>query len=1096
MGRRFGLGLMEGVVVGGFVTGLFQIEGVLSEGTLFEGILLEGIKELLLGLGDGLGVERGDLGCGLGLLGGALGLRGKVRAIAGGVGVSLGDGGGDASDARGDRGGGRERASECRLGRRPTASMCGKAFSDLAAEGLGGAGRRSAASRGAGLSGRGCKIAGHFGKGRVEQGGVKQSGAHFAQYSNSLPYNRYQEQSPGQLPWLVYYGDPGFVDPGTSNPRLLYPQRVVRTRHIYGRLSLAKALSSACFFISITGGMASFTHLAAQEVTSAAPPAETGAEQYPVAEPIPAKDEGVPVSVDSRGPQSKMGSLWIADDDVVMSYGDRTLQADHIEYDSATGEVNLTGHLLVTGGENGESIHASHGTINIQTQTGRFYDVTGSVGLRQRPVAGAAVVGQRTVYTNGNPFMFSGRLVVKSGPREYQIYDGTVTSCQLPSPDWLLSASEFSVDGEKARATNSVFHVRNIPLLWLPYVTHPVDANDRQSGILIPVLGDSSSKGITVGEQIYWSINRSTDLTVGTIYYSDRGWEQNASFHYRGLGDDQARARYSGLQDRGYTPVGGAYTNQSGEDAMFSARRDFFSDSDMTHGAATVYAGTQTRAAADVEYLSSFLYREAFSPNFNQAVSSDVVSTVYGTHEWDGVAVAMEGDRYQGEKRVGTPILPEEQVHIFHAPAVEFTTVDHVLGTTGLEWNVDSSVAMLKRVQPNFESGGMIERLDVRPELAYPFGAGGWRVRPSLAARETFYSRSRLPAVPGVAGPEVENLATLNRSDLEVQLDLRPPVLERTFDSGFVTRLLRHDVKHTIEPELMYRYVSGVDTFQDVLRFDAVDVASDTNEFEYGATQRLFLRRTGARPCRAAGTAADANEILGAAGGDADEEAGEATGRTDDTQPVCGNREWISWRVAQKYFFDPTFGGAVVDGRRNILATTLDFSGIAFLTEPRNISPLISRLRVRTSEKTDVEWDFDYDTGAKKFTASNIYVDVHQGDFFSGVSYARLNAPGRSYLAGVASSVADFQQMRTTLGFGRPTRAGLSVATNAGIDLDLGTVQYGAIQTSYNWNCCGVSVEYRKYELGSARNENVYRFNFTLANIGSAGNIRHSEQVF
>ena len=331
-----------------------------------------------------------------------------------------------------------------------------------------------------------------------------------------------------------------------------------------------------------------------------------------------------------------------------------------------------------------------------------------------------------------------------------------------------------------------------------------------------------------------------------------------------------------------------------------------------------------------------------------------------------------------------------------------------------------------------------------------------------------------------------------------MQLDLRPPVLERTFDAGFVKRLLRHDVKHTIEPELTYRYVNGIDNFADVLRFDAVDVASDTNEIEYGATQRLFLRRTGTQPCRAAGSGADATEILGAAGGDADavEEPGQAAGRTDDTEPVCGNREWISWRVAQKYFFDPSFGGAVVDGRRNILATTLDFSGIAFLTEPRNISPLISRLRVRTSEKTDVEWDFDYDTGAKKFTADNIYADVHQGDYFAGVSYARLNAPGRSYVEGVASSVADFSQMRTTVGFGRPTKAGLSAAANAGIDLDLGTVQYGAIQASYNWNCCGVSVEYRKYELGTARNENVYRFNFTLANIGSAGNLRHSDQVF
>ena len=39
----------------------------------------------------------------------------------------------------------------------------------------------------------------------------------------------------------------------------------------------------------------------------------------------------------------------------------------------------------------------------------------------------------------------------------------------------------------------------------------------------------------------------------------------------------------------------------------------------------------------------------------------------------------------------------------------------------------------------------MIERLDVRPELAYPLHFGGWAMSAILAGRETFYSRSRLP---------------------------------------------------------------------------------------------------------------------------------------------------------------------------------------------------------------------------------------------------------------------------------------------------------------------------------------------------------------
>ena len=624
-------------------------------------------------------------------------------------------------------------------------------------------------------------------------------------------------------------------------------------------------------------------------------PAELSDTQYPDATPIPPPATDVLIATDPDcGKESTDGHLYVADCGVVITYRDRTLRADHIEYNRDTGDVDMTGHVVVTIGETSERVEASHGTINLQTQTGRFFDVVGSVGST-RKVAAQQGTGNREQgtgkeaagtqrYTNGNPFLFTGRMVVKTGPRRYQVYGGTITSCQLPDPDWLLSAAKFDVNDTQAHTANSVFHLMGLPVLWFPYVTHPLDANDRQTGILIPEIGiNSASKGDTVGEQIYWAINRSTDLTVGTIFYSARGWEQTASLRYRGPGQDLVKLHYSGLHDRGYYP-GGVYVNQSGTDVTFSGRYDLTAGEDPAGAVSPV----QARAVADVEYLSSFPYREAFSTNFNQAVSSDVLSTIYATREQDGMAASLEGDRYQGEKRIATtvPFQAEEQVHIFHAPALEFTTTDHELGSTGLEWNLDSSAAALKRTQPGFATGGMIERLDVRPELAYPLHFGGWNLRPSVAGRETFYSRSRFPPQPGVPGP-VENLATMNRAAVDMELDLRAPVLERTFDSGWIRKLVRHDVKHTIAPEVTYRYINGINDFQDVLRFDLVDIASNTNEVEYGVTQRLFLREKGDKPCRAAGAGADATEILGSAGhaADAVEDPGEAANRDDSGEP-------------------------------------------------------------------------------------------------------------------------------------------------------------------------------------------------------------------
>ena len=41
-----------------------------------------------------------------------------------------------------------------------------------------------------------------------------------------------------------------------------------------------------------------------------------------------------------------------------------------------------------------------------------------------------------------------------------------------------------------------------------------------------------------------------------------------------------------------------------------------------------------------------------------------------------------------------------------------------------------------------------------------------------------------------------------------------------------------------------------------------------------------------------------------------------------------------------------------------------------------------------------------------------------------------------------------------------------------------------------------MSVEYRRFALGAVRNENEYRFSFTLANIGEFGNLKRQERLY
>ena len=845
------------------------------------------------------------------------------------------------------------------------------------------------------------------------------------------------------------------------------------------------------------------------------------APDFPTAIVVPAAQNPDLVHLESSGPQSYHGGVYVLDQDVVITYQDRRVAADHIEYDSNTGDLTLTGHVVASGGKNNERISASHGTYNLKTLTGRFYDVSGSVGVSIRSAPGHAV------YTNGDPFLFTGKVVVKKGPYQYDVYDGTVTSCALPKPDWLLTSDHFKIDETTARGYNSTFRLLNIPILFLPYVTHPTDPNERESGVLIPTVGESTTKGIILGEQLYLTLGRSADLVVGADYYSSIGFAQNATLRLRGPNIDFLTFHYTGVLDR---RIGTA--NQGGEEFVLAGRHDLT---------------PHLRAATNIDYLSSYIYREAFSDSFNQAVTSDIVSSAYVSYEQKGFEASGLADRYQGIKLIAQGTTPQQQVRIFHAPTFSFDTTDHLVNhtatsfSTGLEVDLNASASGLKRSDPVLVTSGIIERIDVHPQASYPIhlgdGAGAWHLLPTLGGRETFYSRSRLNGTAGQ--PPQESNASLSRSDLEFSLAVRPPVIARDFNvPASLQKIFGSQLRHTVAPELTYRLVDGVNNFSHLLRFDPIDVVSNTDEAEYGVTQRLYRkprpssRKPGA-PCPTQ-QVADSPGFNSAFSTTTDPAIDIPEGDTTDPdvkdQPAptgdCPSQEFISWRLTQKFFFDETFGAAIANGRRNIFATTLDLSGVAFLTENREISPLISRLRVRSSAHTDVEWDFDLDTGAKKFTSSNVFIDLHQGLSFAALSYARLDAPGRFYTEnptpttgntstnGVNSSVSDFNQLRVLIGYGTPTKPGLSLAGNAGIDLKSlygasstsatgvsttvfpALLQYAAVQGSYNWNCCGLAMEYRKFELGSTRNEGSYRFSFTLANIGAAGNLRRAERLF
>jgi LPS-assembly protein len=777
--------------------------------------------------------------------------------------------------------------------------------------------------------------------------------------------------------------------------------------------------------------------------------------------------------------QEKIGSVYKLHGNAEIHYRNYVLRADEVTYDSDTGEAAASGNFRIDGGANDDHIRATHGSYNLTTETGRFYDVTATTGMQLR--------GNRVLLTSTAPFAFTGKRVEKTGSDHYVVYDGSITTCELPNPKWKFEAHKVVVDvGGNATIYHSDFMVHGVPIFYFPYATHPVAREARHSGFLMPSVGRSSTKGNIVGDSFYWAMNRSMDATVGGEYFSKRGWSQRGEFRARPSNTSYVDLNYFGVIDRGIVISNGSPpVREGGQEVRLAAQGNY-------HG---------FRAVSDIDYLSSFLFRLAFNEVFTQAINSEVKSQVFLSRDYKGFSFGSVVQRYQDffqavNPTTGTLSNPPafNSIRILHTPSIDVSSVDRPLWHLPLLWSLDSSISGLSRSEPGFHTNSLLGRVDVIPEFSVPLHFWGWSLRPALALHDTYYTER-------FVGDAALDRPT-NRQALDASVELRPPVLERIFDREFLGRKW----KHVIEPRMVYRMITGVNDFSSVLHFDERDILSNTHEVQYGFVTRLYAKRTASsvQECDTPMTAL----AVGAAAAE-QTVPWERLTNMENQGCVVGPpaREVLTWQLAQKYFLDPTFGGALAPGQRNVFATTEDLTGIAFITEPRHLSPLISRLRVASGSRTDTEWDLDYDFQLHRVNANTLLVNYNVGPFTFGGGDAFLQIPqttapqpglgeGKCGPSGTNQITCKFQQFRVALGYGGLAKRGLSAATSLGFDAETRKLQFATAQTSYNWDCCGITLEYRRYAIANLRNENLFRFTFSLANIGSFGNLRRQERLY
>jgi LPS-assembly protein len=520
--------------------------------------------------------------------------------------------------------------------------------------------------------------------------------------------------------------------------------------------------------------------------------------------PPPAQPGSI-AEITARGAQRRVGSTYFADDDVDINYNGMRLRADHVEYNDETSQVVARGHVIFD--YDNQHLEGDEANYNVASGHGTFKNVRGFLKLERRP--------NPKLLVSRNPMYFEAEEVDRLSEDVYVVKHGWITICDPVKPTWQFFTPKAKITLQKHVAmVNSNFRLYRVPLIWLPYATAPAGERIRESGFLLPLIGNSNTKGFVIGDAFYWAPRTWFDATAGYDYFSRRGSAQRGQIRARPFENTTIRYDYFAVIDRGIPQSNGTVVKQGGHQQTVEVQ------SLWNHG---------WRFVADVNELTSLTFRLAFSDTYGEAINSEIRSAVFLTNNFRGFSfnVASISDRSYLE------LTPPNNVFLRSAPEARFSSVEQApWQNLPVYFSMDSFAGAVNREDEFLNTPSFVARAEFAPKVTIPFHFRDLFGLTASATFRTAYYGDSLNSNSVLTGESI------TRNTGEFALELRPATLERFFDRP----KSHHRYKHTIEPLATYRYVTGVHNFPDFVRFDSDATITDTNELEYGIVQHLYVK--------------------------------------------------------------------------------------------------------------------------------------------------------------------------------------------------------------------------------------------------------------
>jgi len=343
----------------------------------------------------------------------------------------------------------------------------------------------------------------------------------------------------------------------------------------------------------------------------------------------------------------------------------------------------------------------------------------------------------------------------------------TYTTCQPNNQDWLLHATNATIDKDSGQgtATNAWLEFKGVPFLYTPYMSFPVD-DRRRSGLLSPYFGYSQQNGFDFTLPYYLNLAPNYDLTLMPRELSKRGPMLRSDFRY--------------LTE---TSKGRLFVDILPWDLIREETRGQIGWQDTSRFTDHISSHVDLHLVSDKRYIYELGNLLAINTSSFLRSWGEVN---YGGGEFLGGSYSANVlvDYYQSLDQT----ITDYNYPYRRMPQINFS-YGRDIGGTGIIFQSNIEAA---RFDQNVKVNG--ERLNLRPRIYYPFRDSAGYITPSLALQHTEYWLHNLGAGEASSFSRTAPIFSVDSG--------------ATFEREF--NLFDSPMQQTLEPRLFYLWVPKV----------------------------------------------------------------------------------------------------------------------------------------------------------------------------------------------------------------------------------------------------------------------------------------------